>query len=391
MRELQSKNNQSANMQSVTGKNLSTNQGALGTVANKQKTPTVKPASEYKPDYSGDDAKKQLLEAQTKEVEQEIANIVNNAQMYGAVKVGDNVVIDLKEAVKNGIRIYGMEVNREHGKDEQRTGASLFEDGAQMFLTVVTCKVAKLYGIGIKNLTNDKDQGHKPQDEDLVLIDGHGRIDFLMQYDVDEWNVIYAHFPAKDRLGNYNICKAMEAINVNLKAWTTSNFVQKRILQDGSNAHKGWKRINDLLNRGYNYQAACQLTTLAKDRVAKNEVISGKDSEIFTDYDDAIKVSEALINHFGEGADKVVKTKEFTKEISILWRKLVKEFGNEKATEYFLDFLKGLPQDKVVEIKNAKKTANGVSKDENRKKILNEEFDKFVKSHKIAIKTKNGD
>ena len=383
--EQQSKNNQSANIQSVTGKNVSTNQGTLGTVANKHKAPTVKPASNYKPDYSGDDAKKQLLEAHTKEVEQEIDNIVNNAQMYGAVKVGENVVIDLKKAVKNGIHIYGMDVNREHGKDEQKTGASLFEDGAQMFLTVITCKVAKLYGIGIKHLTNDKEQGHEPQDEDLVLIDGHGRIDFLMQYDVDEWNVIYAHFPAKDRLGNYNICKVMEAINVNLKAWTTSNFVQKRILQEGSNAHEGWKRINDLLNRGYNYQAACQLTTLAKDRVAKKEVISGKDSDIFTDYGDAIKVSEALINRFGEGADNVVKTKEFTKEVSILWRKLVKEFGNDKATEYFLYFLKGLPQDKVLEIKNAKKTADGVSKDENRKKILQKEFDNFVSINKIDI------
>ena len=381
----QIQNNQSANMQSVTGKNVSTNQGTLGTVANKHKAPTVKPASKYKPDYSGDDAKKQLLEAHTKEVEQEIDNIVNNAQMYGAVKVGENVVIDLKKAVKNGIHIYGMDVNREHGKDEQKTGASLFEDGAQMFLTVITCKVAKLYGIGIKHLTNDKEQGHEPQDEDLVLIDGHGRIDFLMQYDVNEWNIIYAHFPAKDRLGNYNICKAMEAINVNLKAWTTSNFVQKRILQEGSNAHEGWKRINDLLNRGYNYQAACQLTTLAKDRVAKKEVISGEDSDIFTDYGDAIKVSEALINRFGEGADNVVKTKEFTKEVSILWRKLVKEFGNDKATEYFLDFLKGLPQDKVIEIKNAKKTTNGVSKDENRKKILQKEFDNFVSINKIDI------
>ena len=385
MSEQTNKNNQSANMQSVTGKNVSTNQGTLGTVANKQKAPTVKPASEYKPDYSVDDAKKQLLEAHTKEVEQEIANIVNNVEMYGAVKVGENVVIDLKEAVKNGIHIYGMKVNREHGKDEQKTGASLFEDGAQMFLTVITCKVAKLYGIGIKNLTNDKDQGHNPQDEDLVLIDGHGRIDFLMQYDVNEWNVIYAHFPAKDRLGNYNICKAMEAINVNLKAWTTSNFVQKRILQGGSNAHEGWKRINELINRGYNYQAACQLTTLEKDRVTKKQVISGEASEIFTDYDDAIKVSEALINRFGEGADNVVKTKEFTKEVSILWRKLVKKFGNNKATEYFLDFLKELPQDKVVEIKNAKKTANGVSKDENRKKILIKQFENFVSINKIDI------
>ena len=381
----QIQNNQSANMQSVTGKNVSTNQGTLGTVANKHKAPTVKPASNYKPDYSGDDAKKQLLEAHTKEVEQEIDNIVNNAQMYGAVKVGENVVIDLKKAVKNGIHIYGMDVNREHGKDEQKTGASLFEDGAQMFLTVITCKVAKLYGIGIKHLTNDKEQGHEPQDEDLVLIDGHGRIDFLMQYDVDEWNVIYAHFPAKDRLGNYNICKAMEAINVNLKAWTTSNFVQKRILQEGSNAHEGWKRINDLLNRGYNYQAACQLTTLAKDRVAKKEVVNGEDNDIFTNYGDAIKVSEALIKCFGEGADNVVKTKEFTKKVSILWQTLVKKFGNDKATEYFLDFLKGLPQDKVIEIKNAKKTADGVSKDENRKKILQKEFDNFVSINKIDI------
>ena len=39
--EQQSKNNQSANMQSVTGKNVSTNQGTLGTVANKHKAPTV--------------------------------------------------------------------------------------------------------------------------------------------------------------------------------------------------------------------------------------------------------------------------------------------------------------------------------------------------------------
>lgn len=338
----------------------------------------VKPASEFKPDYGNDKEKMSLLANNTKKVEDEISCILQNHDMYSAVGVSDNIVINLCEAAKNGIHIWGMEVNREHGNDEKQTGKSLLADGAQMWLNVITYKIAKLYGFGIKRLANDKDDKHSPQDEDLVLLDGHGRMDFLMQYDVNDWPVVYAHFPSKDALGYYNLSKVMEAINVNIKTWTTSNYVQKRILQEGDKTHDGWVRINNLIQRGYNYQAACQLTTLGTDRVMKKDVNGGDVEHIFSNYKDAINVSEILINRFGEKEDKVVKTKEFTKEVSILWQRLQKIGGNDYATDNMVEFIKCLPEDKVVEIKKAKKSDNGVSKDVNRTKILDALFEDFA-------------
>lgn len=117
----------------------------------------VKPVSEFKPDYGNDKEKMSFLADKTKDIEREISNIVQNNDLYGAVGVSGNVVINLREAVKNGIHVYGMEVNREHGNDEKQTGKSLLTDGAQMWLNVITYKIAKLYGIGIKRLANDKD------------------------------------------------------------------------------------------------------------------------------------------------------------------------------------------------------------------------------------------
>ena len=363
----------------------SANQDTTKVISKMQKALKIKSASEFKPDYGNDKEKMAYLAEKTKDVEREINNIVQNNDLYSSVGVSDNVVINLREAAKNGIHIYGMEVNREHGKDERQTGESLLSDGAQMWLNVITYKVAKLYGFGIKKLANDNDDKHSPQDEDLVLLDGHGRMDFLMQYDVNDWPVVYAHFPSKDALGYYNLCMVMEAINANLKTWTTSNYVQKRILQEGNKTHKGWVRIHNLTQRGYNYQAACQLTTLGTDRVMKKDVNGGDVDCIFSNYNDAISVSEVLINRFGEKNDKVVKTKGFTKEVSKLWQRLRNKGGSDYATDNMVEFIRCLPEDKVVEIKEAKKTDDGVSKDMNRIKILNALFEDFVNSKNIQM------
>lgn len=363
----------------------SANQDVTMVMSKMQKALRIKPVSEFKPDYGNDKEKMSFLADKTKDIEREISNIVQNNDLYGAVGVSGNVVINLHEAAKNGIHVYGMEVNREHGKDERQTGESLLSDGAQMWLNVITYKVAKLYGFGIKKLANDKDDKHTPQDEDIVLLDGHGRMNFLMQYDVNDWPVVYAHFPSKDALNYYNLSKVMETINVNIKTWTTSNYVQKRILQEGDKTHEGWVRINNLIKRGYNYQAACQLTTLGTDRVMKKDVNGGDAEHIFSNYNDAVYVSEILINRFGEKEDKVVKTKEFTKEVSFLWQKLQKIGGNSYATENMVEFIKCLPEDKVIEIKRAKKTNDGVSKDVNRTKILNALFKDFTAHKNIQL------
>jgi hypothetical protein len=124
---------------------------------------------------------------------------------------------------------------------------------------------------------------------------------------------------------------------------------------------------------------------LGKDRVTKKEVNSGNANSIFTDFTDAFKVSEALIDRFGEGEDKVVKTKVFTGEVSNLWQRLRKQGGNNHATDTMVWFIKGLPDDKVTEIKRAKKTDDGVSKDVNRTKILNAQFADFAARNNIQL------
>lgn len=96
-------------------------------------------------------------------------------------------------------------------------------------------------------------------------------------------------------------------------------------------------------------------------------------------------MSEILIKRFGEKEDKVVKTKEFTKEVSLLWQKLQKIGGNSYATDNMVEFIKSLPDDKVVDIKRAKKTDDGVSKDVNRTKILNALFKDFTAHKNIQL------
>lgn len=381
----ENKNEQAVLVQPESKKDASSVSENVASPTTPKKKSTVKPVADFKPDYATDQAKVQRLKELTAEVEREIDAVVEAHDIYGSVKVDENVVINVRTAVKNGIHLFGMSVNREHGKDEQKTGASILADGAQSWVEVVTYKIAKLYGIKVRHLTNDADQTSDPEDTSLVLIDGHGRLDYLMQYDVNEWPLLYAHFPAKDALGYYNINKIMELINVNSRSWNTAEFVQKRILEDGDGAHKGWWRIVELVKRGYNYQAACQLCTLGKDRIKKTEVIKGDASVIFENYDDALLISEALIQKFGEGEDKTLKTKMFSMVVAELWQQLPKNNSNQDATELFLKFIRSLSDEKVAKIKNAKRSKNGVTKDEARKLLLYAEFNQFVGREGIKL------
>jgi hypothetical protein len=134
--------------------------------------------------------------------------------------------------------------------------------------------------------------------------------------------------------------------------WKTQDMVQKRQLEDGETAHEGWSFINELVNKkGYMYQAACQAATLATDRIKKSAVTDGDAKTIFAHYSSARIIHDELIAKFGEGDDKTIKTKEFTKEISILWGKLQRKEGDEIATEQFVKFIRELKDSKVNDIK----------------------------------------
>ena len=106
---------------------------------------------------------------------------------------------------------------------------------------------------------------------------------------------------------------------------------------------------------------------------------------MFCHYGSAKKIFDVLVVKFGEDTD-TLKTKEFTRGISALWKKLQKKYGDDLATDYFIDFLSNSLADvKVKEINEAKSVKGGISKDEKRKSILNNEFSNFIASKNLNL------
>lgn len=336
------------------------------------------------PDFSlkYTDEQKDKLSAVKSVVLEEIARVVSDG-IYGAVSYADgaNAVVDIKTACQIGVQLAAADVNREHGSDEAKTGASVMKYGMQHPILIITYKMAMAAGIKVRNFKNDPNQTNDWNNLDLVLLDGHGRIDYLLSVDKDKWPQVYGVFPSPDKEGFYDIPKLMAEINVNVSKWATQDLVQKRRLEEGDEAHPGWAKIDELIKKGYKYQAACQAVTLDTDRVKAKDVNEKDGSKIFKYYDHAIKIHEALKGKFDE---EILKTKGFPGEISSLWHNLLDKNGTDFATDNMLRFIDSIMDSTVSAINKAQKS-NGIGKEELRKQYLNEAFVKYCSENEIQL------
>lgn len=295
---------------------------------------------------------------------------------------GDVASLNLKGLKDAGVEFYGLGVNRTHGADEQKTGRSILENGAQQSLIVITVQMADKAGIKVERFAKDPNKDKPINSDGIVVVDGHGRVDFLQT--IQEWPLIMGHFPMKDKDGYYNFAKAFTEININVSKWKTQDMVAKRQIEDGVNTHEGWVMINDLVSKGYKYQAACQLATLKPDRLTARQVANGDENEFFVNIEYGKRIHKALKDRFGEGDDKTIKTKEFTKEIVLSIQKLTNRQGIGWATDIMKEFINTLPNKEVAEIKNAKST-KVQRKDEKRKQILDKAFSFFLGQNNIKL------
>ena len=335
----------------------------------------------YKPAYS--EQKRIELEYVSRVSKEAIESTINNPDIP-TVSYGDNCLIDLKTAYKNGINLLTPDVNRLHGKDKQSTGESIRMYGAQRHLLVITKGMADAAGIDVSRFLNDSRTGDY-KDIDLVLIDGNGRIDYVLGLEEEDRPRLWASFIEPDAYELYNPRKDMEIINTELSKWKTPDMLQKRLLEDGENAHEGWKFIKALTNKGYHYQSACETGTLGTDRIKVGVVNNGDPLVVFKYFESAKKIHEALVEKFGEGDDKMLKTKEFPKEVSTLWHKLEKKLGEEQATKVFLKFINGFKQEKVDKMLEFKSEKGKESKDAKRIRTLDEQFNQFIGREGIEL------
>lgn len=334
----------------------------------------------FKPNYS--EAKIVQLNDITFISEKEIIRIINDENLrtypYGAN--GCNCMLNITEAINKGIDIVTPEVNRLHGKDLQNTGASLRIYGAQQPVLFITKKVADVAGMKVVRFTNDRKQ-EEISDDAIVIIDGNGRINYLLSLDAIDRPTVFGTFITKDACGYYNPAKAMEVINTERLMWKTQDMVQKRLLEEGNDAHEGWGFIQDLLKKGYKYQAACQIATLGNDRIKKREATSGNAEAIFVDIHYSKQIFKQLKEKIGEGEDKTLKTKAFTQSVSALWKRMLNKHSKEKATEYFVNFIANIPAEKISEILSAQ----GKDKDAKRVKIITDLFEDFLIENDIEL------
>lgn len=343
------------------------------------------PRKRLVPNYSKEE--EEVLKQQTAVVEAEIQRVINDPRYHATpVNDGENAIINLTQAKTDGINLLTPTINRIHGKDQDKTGESIEKYGPQEVLLVVTRRMAEAAGLEVSRFQNDNTNS-LVTDDDLVTINGNGRIYHLSDLVLEQWPQVLAIFPSKDANGFYNISKVFEEVNTNIKPWATQDFMQKRMLEDRESAHPGWKYVNQLLKKEYLYQAACVAATLGSDRIKKGQIISGDNSnEIFKYFEFAKQVHEALVAKFGEGDDKVLKTKAIPMHVASLWQELRDGCGAQKATSKMVDFINQLPASVVEDIKKTKTMRkDGVKvqdRDEKRKELLNTEFNKFMDSEK---------
>ena len=220
------------------------------------------------------------LKAFTEFIEYEMLGVKDkNPNCVSTFPNGDVASLNLKGLKDAGVEFYGLGVNRTHGADEQKTGRSILENGAQQSLIVITVQMADKAGIKVERFAKDPNKDKPINSDGIVVVDGHGRVDFLQT--IQEWPLIMGHFPMKDKDGYYNFAKAFTEININVSKWKTQDMVAKRQIEDGVNTHEGWVMINDLVSKGYKYQAACQLATLKPDRLTARQVANGDESDFF--------------------------------------------------------------------------------------------------------------
>lgn len=292
---------------------------------------------------------------------QELERIAKDSRYNCALREGRAIAMDLKHFVLEGGKLYTPSVNRTHGGDLKKTGASIVEYGAQEALTVEPVRVLIEAGLEIKPFSGDIEE--EIDESGLCVINGNGRIKYLTEtLEASDWPELNATFIQPDKNSQINPAKAFSEMNIHVSKWGASDMAMKRLVADGEEAHPGWKFIHDLQKEGYKYQAASQVAALGNDRITSKKVENEDADIIFSNFEYAVKIHQAISQEFGDNAN--IKGKMFTRQVSTVFDTLCVSFNKSEATKELTRRISLLPPEIVESIKTAKKSADGLSRDQ---------------------------
>ena len=327
------------------------------------------------------------LKHETEIFDQEVRRMLADPRYHAVQLPNGRVVLDLTAAHKDGVPLYRMDYNRTHGKDEEATGKSLRTDGAQHPLLVVPVRVARAAGLPISHFQKDPDQTSPIDEDGLAPVDGHGRVNNAFG-SKEGWPQFDAVLLVKNKDGYIDTKKAYSVTNQNILVWGAKDHLVPKLFDPNELREKALKVIHDLVDKGYLYTAACEWGTWRIGNVTKTElntIVNEEEAKNFMKYTQYGKqIHEACVKKFGEGDDKLLKTKKFPEALIENWNGLRDKYGADKATETMIMFIEQLESGKAIEITNAKKDKdNDLDKDTVRRQLLNKAYKEFLAKAKL--------
>ena len=327
------------------------------------------------------------LKHETEIFDQEVRRMLADPRYHAVQLPNGRVVLDLTAAHKDGVPLYRMDYNRTHGKDEEATGKSLRTDGAQHPLLVVPVRVAKAAGLPISHFQKDPDQTSPIDENGLAPVDGHGRANDAFG-SKEGWPQFDAVLLVKNKNGFIDTKKAYSVTNENVSVWGSKDHLVPRLFDPHELRRETLKAIHELVNKQYLYTAACSWVLWKVGGVTKKElntIVTEEQANKFKEYTQHAKqIHEACIKKFGEGDDKLLKTKKFPEKLIEIWEVLRDKSGADEATATLVKFINSLDNGKANEIVNAKKDKDkDLDKDTVRKQLLEKAYKGFLAKAKL--------
>jgi hypothetical protein len=332
-------------------------------------------------------AEDEPLKRETEVFDEELERIIADPRYHAAKTPSGRVALDLTAAHKDGIAIVGIEYNRKHGRDQNVTGKSLVEDGAQHPLIVIPVKVALEANIPVARFSYDPHKDDSIGDDALAVMDGHGRVNSALTCDEVKWPQLDAVLPVKNKSNQIDTKKQFKIINENVSKWGGEDYIIPRLFDPSDLRTKLFKHIHELQEKGYKFTAACEWSTFNIGNISKttiNKVATKEEAEkLMNNMEYAERVRQACASKFGEGDDNLLKTTKFPETVIEIWNDLVRKNGTEEATKTMVEFINSIQPGKAIEITGAKRNKDkDLDKDTVRKQLFKAAYKEFNKTKK---------
>lgn len=331
----------------------------------------------------------EALKKETEVFEEEIKRILADPKYHATKSASGRCYMDLTAAHNEGVKIYVLNYNRIHGRDEKTTGASLYNDGAQQILLIAPVRVTKVAGLPVSHFRYDPDQDSPIDEDGIAILDGSGRTNHAFGCG-RVWPQLDAAFVTKNGQNYIDTKKVYAVTNENIMTWGAKDHLIPRLFDPYELRRETFQKIHNLEGEGRKYTAACEWVTWNKGNITitkLNERVTKEEADRFSENSKfGERIYNACVAKFKDSSDSsFLNTKKFPEWLIDRWTEWMRDGGTDRATDIMVEFINQLTSEQIVKICTAKRDpVKLLDKDTVRLQIVQEIYSKFEATKKAG-------